>query len=167
MLFKDGSAENQRDFIQILAPFSILKGTSLKMARTALLDLNSWYVVPIFRHCQRCSHLRKNIPLDAYQNSQYATTYRQLRARRALLQIKDVPLKTRRALFLMWLSTAIAPFWFSMEHALRFNNALLALNWRCTRIDLYLCALAWIVPALQHWKWPPRPVPDLYMLNIA
>ena len=37
--------------------------------------------------------------------------YRQLRARRGLLQIKDHPLRTRRAL-----CTAIAPFWFSTEH---------------------------------------------------
>ena len=55
--------------------------------------------------------------------------YRQLRARRALLQIKDVPLRTRRALLLYKVfrwepegrycctkSMAIAPFWLSTEH---------------------------------------------------
>ena len=43
------------------------------------------------------------------------TTYRQLRARRALLQIKDVPLRTRRAL---------------SPYTLYSNSALLVLNYR-------------------------------------
>ena len=43
------------------------------------------------------------------------TTYRQLRARRALLQLKDVPLRTRRVLLL---------------YKVNGNRALLVLNWR-------------------------------------
>ena len=42
-------------------------------------------------------------------------TYRQLRARRVLLQIKDVLLRTRRAL-LPYTLYSNSPFWFSTEH---------------------------------------------------
>ena len=44
------------------------------------------------------------------------TKYCQLRARRTLSLFKDVPFRTRRALSPYRLCTAIAPFWFSMEH---------------------------------------------------
>ena len=43
------------------------------------------------------------------------TLYSQLRARRALSLFTNVPLRSRRALWL-GLCTAIAPFWFSTEH---------------------------------------------------
>ena len=50
-----------------------------------------------------------------FHTSGGALSYRQLRARRALLQIKDVPLRTRRALLPLTLYS---------------DSALLALNWR-------------------------------------
>ena len=61
----------------------------------------------------------------------YATfwIYRQLRARRALLQFKDIPLKTRRALLLYKVYGDSALLVFNGT-SLICNNALLALNWR-------------------------------------
>ena len=56
-------------------------------------------------------------------------TYRQLRARRALLQIKDVPLRTRRALLPLTLYSNSALLVLNGT-SLSCNNALLALNWR-------------------------------------
>ena len=43
-------------------------------------------------------------------------TYRQLRARRALMLFSDVPFRTRRALYHHRLDTVISPFSFSKEH---------------------------------------------------
>ena len=43
-------------------------------------------------------------------------TNRQLRARRTLLHLKDVPLRSRIVLSLYTKSMAIVPFWFSMKH---------------------------------------------------
>ena len=56
-------------------------------------------------------------PSQEYVYMIHLGTYRQLRARRALLQFKDIPLRTRKALaYHHRLCTAIAPFWFSTEH---------------------------------------------------
>ena len=56
-------------------------------------------------------------------------TQRQLRARRALLQIKDLPLRTRRALspYTLYSNSALLVL---NGTSLNCNNALLALNWR-------------------------------------
>ena len=54
-------------------------------------------------------------------------SYRQLRARRALLQLKDVPLRTRRALLLYKVNGNSALLVLNGT-SLSCNNALLALN---------------------------------------
>ena len=61
--------------------------------------------------------------------------YRQLRARRALLQIKDVPLRTRRALspYTLYSNSALLVL---NRTSLKCNNALLALNWRYAAFTL-------------------------------
>ena len=61
--------------------------------------------------------------------------YRQLRARRMLLQIKDVPLRTRRALLLykVYGNSALLVL---NGTSLICNNTLLALNWRYASITL-------------------------------
>ena len=66
------------------------------------------------------------------------TEYHQLRARRALFQIKDVLLRTRRALLLytFFFFTAIAPFWFSTEHLW----SVITLFWLSTD-DIQICML--------------------------
>ena len=65
------------------------------------------------------------------------TLYRQLRARRALLQIKDVPLRTRRVLLPMILYSSNALLVLNGT-SLSCNNALLALNWRYIPTDFLL-----------------------------
>ena len=65
------------------------------------------------------------------------SVYRQLRARRALLQIKDVLLRTRRALLPLTLysnSALLVLNWTSLSC----NNALLALNWRYIQVAVCL-----------------------------
>ena len=75
--------------------------------------------------------------------------YRQLRARRALLQFKDVPLSTRRALLLYKVYSDSALLVLNGTF-LVCNNALLALNWQCAgllpilstyplQVFLYIC----------------------------
>ena len=58
-----------------------------------------------------------------------SSVYRHLRARRALMHIKDVPLRTRRALlpFTLYSNSALLVL---NGTSLSCNNALLALNWR-------------------------------------
>ena len=61
----------------------------------------------------------------------------QLRPRRALLQIKDVPLRTRRALLTLYSTSALLVL---NGTSLSCNNALLALNWRYSNsVWLYIC----------------------------
>ena len=59
--------------------------------------------------------------------------YRQLKVRRALLQIKDVPLRTRRAL-LLYKVYGDSAFLVLNGTALICNNALVALQWRYARV---------------------------------
>ena len=56
------------------------------------------------------------------------TTFRQLRARRALLQIKKCSIENQKGAIAIHFGTAIAPFWFSTGTSLNCNNALLALK---------------------------------------
>ena len=65
--------------------------------------------------------------LDECKNYFGTRSCRQLRARRALLQIKDVPLRTRRALLLYKVYGDSALLVLNGT-SLNFNNALLALN---------------------------------------
>ena len=62
---------------------------------------------------------------------------RQLRARRALLQTNDVPLRTRRAL-LPWALYSNSTLLVLNGTSLNCNNALLALNWRCEGVTAAL-----------------------------
>ena len=68
--------------------------------------------------------------------------YRQLRARRVLLQFKDVPLRTKRALLLYKVYGDSALLVLNGTSLIR-NNALLALNWRYIPFllikEIYLC----------------------------
>ena len=52
-----------------------------------------------------------------WPQSEIERWYRQLRTRRALMLGKDVPLRTRRALYSCTKYMAIAPFWFSTERS--------------------------------------------------
>ena len=70
------------------------------------------------------------------QKNTTTTTYRQLRARRALLQINDVPLRTRRELLPLTLYSNSALLVLNGT-SLSCNNALLALNWR------YISLMGW------------------------
>ena len=72
-------------------------------------------------------------------------TYRQLRARRALLQCKDVPLRTRRALLLykVYGNSALLVL---NGTSLNCNNALLARNWQY----IYCPTLT---KGSKSWKW--------------
>ena len=88
----------------------VLNGTSLKSdIDSTLLALNWWYIHLNYTH-KNCLN-------------------RQLRARRALLQIKDVPLRTRRALspYTLYSNNALLVL---NGTSLNYNNGLLALNWR-------------------------------------
>ena len=64
-----------------------------------------------------------------YVNHRRDIVYRQLRARRALLKWKNVPLRTRRALLLYKVYGDSALLVLN-GNSLICNNALLALNWR-------------------------------------
>ena len=66
---------------------------------------------------------------DAYNFPSQTCTYRQLRARRALLQLKDVPLRTRRALLLFKVN-GISALLVLNGTSLICNSALLVLSWR-------------------------------------
>ena len=77
--------------------------------------------------------MRDNLKVSCHsKNSKFLTmsylTYRQLRARRALLQFKDVPLR-RRALSLYKVNGDSALLVLNRK-SLICNNALLSLNWR-------------------------------------
>ena len=71
---------------------------------------------------------------------------RQLRARRALLQLKDVPLRTRRVLLLYKVNGNSALLVLNGT-SLICNNALLTLSWWCILIDHY-CSLTPQIPAV-------------------
>ena len=86
----------------------------------------------IFFPLRVCHFLSKD-PIDSILKncvSMYLSIeiHRQLRARRALLQIKDVPLRTRRALLPLILYSNSALLVLNGT-SLSCNNALLALNW--------------------------------------
>ena len=90
--------------------------------------------------------LLRNCP-DKHQEWIQVSTFRQLRARRALLQCKDDPLRARRALSLykVYGSSALLVL---NGTSLNCSNALLALNWRFVKSLSHQIHIQWLC-----WTW--------------
>ena len=106
--------------------FRQIKHTTNDKLATGWSRCQDFKHMPLAELCMR-SH-RSSRHQMIYTAAILELTYRQLRARRALLQIKDVPLRTRRGLLPLTLYSNSA-FLVLNRTSLSCNNALLALNW--------------------------------------
>ena len=109
----------------------VLNGTSFNSIN-ALLVLSRRYVYIVHIHSN------KDFLVNISQR------YRQLRARRALLQIKAVPLRTRRALLLYKVNSSSALLVLNGT-SLSCINALLALSWRYVLYGTAMCKLCFLL----------------------
>ena len=93
------------------------------------------YLISLFYSLINITYLNNHL----FKKKSLSLQYRRLRARRALLQLKDVPLRTRRALSLYKVVGDSALLVLNGT-SLSCNNALLALNWRDLYLAIVMCS---------------------------